>query len=207
MRLLPLLALALLVPTSASGGAGGDTFVVFKCSVSLPVVHSTTNAKGHVVLATFKLDSADIVNLALGRPLDTKLDPQTEVLAWASDVTTPGAGSQIVVFDPGTDTITALVCDSSAFVLVSDEDFSKNAAFANLELQATSLGEPLENGFADSTLSAAGTGKNSGSFSSTALAGPVSFKFTEGGETTTIEGVVTKGKLKVSGPQLAFLGP
>jgi len=200
LRVLSVAALALAAPALRA-----DTFAVYKVSVTLPVVHQTLNAQGKQVLATRTLKTPDIVNLALGRPLSTKLDPATEVLAFASNVTTPGAGSLLVVFNPATDSITTTVFSTSGFVLLADEDFRKNVAFAHADIQATGLGDPGLNGFQASTLAMAGTGKSSGSFATTSAAGPLSFTSTEGGVTTTLSGLVTKGKLKASGPQLALL--
>lgn len=204
MRLLALAVLALLLPAADTSDAG-NTFALFKCTVTLPVVHQTTNTQGEQVLATVKLDSADLVNLALGRPLDTKLDKDTEVLAFASNQTTPGAGSRLVVLNPGNDTVTATVFLTSDFVLLHNEDFSKNSAFAHGDIQATVLGTPAENGFGASSLALSGNGKSAGSFSSTAVTGPVSFVFTDDDGLHEIEGVVLKGKLKAGGPQLASL--
>lgn len=201
-----LLALAALLSVAAAPGPGdGDTYQVFRCNVTLPVVHETLNAKGEQVLATLTLKSADILNLALGRPLGTQPDKATEVLAFASNSTTPGAGSVLVVFNPQTDQVVTTVFATSGFVLLHDEDFSKNVAFAQADIQATSLGTPAENGFLASTLSTGGNGKSAGSFAASSLAGPVHLRFTQAGETTEIEGLVLKGRLKASGPTLAVL--
>jgi hypothetical protein len=207
MRLVPFLALALaLLPGAQASSDGTDTFALFKCTVSLPVVHQTTNAKGHQVLASFKLDGNDLVNLTLGRSLDTKLDKATEVLAFASDQSTPGAGSRLVILNPSTHEVTATVFFTTNFVLVNNEDFTQNDAFADAQLQESSLGDPAHDALHASTIAVAGSGKSAGSLQSTAVAGPVSFTFTDAQDvTSTIEGVVLKGKLKVSGPQLESL--
>lgn len=203
-----LLALAALLAVAATPGPGpgdGDTYQVFRCSVTLPVVHETLDAKGEQVLATLTLKSDDILNLALGRPLGTKPDKATEVLAFASNSTTPGAGSLLVVFNPQSEQVTTVVFATSGFVLLHDEDFSQNVAFAQADIQATSLGTPAEHGFLASSLSTGGKGKSAGAFAATSLAGPVHLRFTQGGETTEIEGLVLKGRLKASGPTLAVL--
>jgi hypothetical protein len=205
MRLVPLLALVLLTGAQASNDTT-DTFALFKCTVSLPVVYQTTNAKGHQVLATFKLNGNDLVNLALGRSLDTKLDPKTEVLAFASDQSTPGAGSQLVVFNPTSQAVTATVFSTSDFGLLSNEDFTQNAAFATANFNFTVVGDPGHDALIFGALAVGGTGKSAGSFASTSVAGPFEFRFTDDQEvTTTIEGLVLKGKIKASGGQLASL--
>ncbi len=157
-------------------------------------------------MATKTLKSDDIVNLALGRALGTKLDSKTEVLAFASDVSTPGAGSMLIVFNPSTTQITTTIFNTSNFVLLSNQDFTQNDAFSGVTIQATSLGDPVHDGFQQTTVAMGGTGKSSGSFATSSVAGPISFAFTTNDVTTTIDGLVLKGKLKASGPQLAQLG-
>jgi hypothetical protein len=195
-----------LVMRSAPAPAVADTFVLFAASVTLPVLFQTTDSHGQQVIATKTLKTADIVNLALGRSLTTKLDKTTETLAFASDVTTPGAGSKLVVFNPTTQTIIATVFTTSTFVLLSNQDFSKNAAFSDVIVQKTGVGDPAHNGFQTTALAMAGTGKSAGSFAATSMGGSITIKFTDASNVTrTIDGLVVKGKLKASGKQLAQL--
>jgi hypothetical protein len=202
---LAILLLAALASVGFAPPPTADTFAVFKCSVTLPVVFQTLNGKGQQVLATKTLKSDDLVNLALGRPLGTKLDSTTEVLAFASDVSTPGAGSKLIVFNPTAQDVTTIVFLTDNFVLLSNETFTQNEAFSNALITETSLGDPVHNSLHAKTMAMAGTGKSSGSFASTSVAGPFSFTSTTGGVTTTTSGLVLKGKLKASGPQLALL--
>jgi hypothetical protein len=195
-----------LVMRSAPAPATTDTFVVFAASVTLPVLFQTIDSHGQQVIATKTLKTADPVNLALDRSLATKLDKATETLAFASDVSTPGAGSKLIVFNPTAQTITATVFTTSNFVLLSNQDFSKNAAFSDVTIQTTAVGDPAHNGFQTTTLAMAGTGKSAGAFSATSMGGPITITFTDASNvTTTIGGLVVKGTLKASGKQLAQL--
>jgi len=188
---------------AAGAAALSDVFEIEKATVTLPVVYQTLDSHGLNVLATKTLKTDDLVNLALGRSLATKLDKSTEVLAFAADASTPGAGSKLIVFNPTTKTITATVWNfGNDFVLLSNDDFSKNSAYGSMVVVATTAGDPAHNGLLTTTLTAAGTGKF-GSLSSTAVIGPVSFTFTDKNNvTTTINGIVLNGKAKGSG----FLG-
>lgn len=189
-----------------SGRATADTFEVSKASVTLPVVYQTLDSHGVQILATKTLKTADVVNLALGRSLATKVNKKTEVLALAGNATTPGADSQVVVFNPQTNTITAKVWDfGNDFVLLSNEDFSKNAAAGSMVFATTAVGDPVHNGFSTTTVTMGGTGKAQAVATSTAIVGPLSFKFTDASNVTTIiNGLVLKGKFK-SGGFLAVL--
>jgi len=199
-RFLSSCVLATILALPAAAAAIIDTFEIEKATVSLPVVFQTLDSHGMNTLATKTLKTNDLVNLALGRSLATKLDKSTEVLAFAADASTPGAGSALVVFNPATKTITATVWNfGNDFMLLSNEDFSKNSAFGSMVIVATATGDAAHNALHATTLEAAGTGKF-GSLSSTAVIGPVSFTFTDANNvTTTINGIVLKGKAKGSG--------
>jgi hypothetical protein len=200
------LVMALLVSHAAPAAAAGDVFEVSLFSMTLPVQFQTLDSHGKQVIATKTLKTADIVNLALGRPLSTKLDKATETLAFAADASTPGAGSTIVVFNPTTNTITATPFTTSNFILLSNQDFSKNVAYSNIDVQATTVGDFTHNALLATTFTVSGVGKSGSSFSSTSVAGPVSFTFTDASNVpTTITGVVSKGKGK-AGKFLVVLG-
>jgi hypothetical protein len=208
MKVAIMVLTGVLVMRSAPAPAAiADTFAVFAASVTFPVMFQTTDAHGNQVIATKTLKTPDVVNLALGRSLATKLNKATETLAFASDVSTPGAGSMLVVFNPTLQTIVATVFTTSNFVLLSNQDFSKNAAFSDVTIQTTVDGDPVHNRFQTTTLAMAGTGKSAGSFSATSMGGPITITITDASNvTTTIDGLVVKGKLKASGKQLAQLG-
>jgi hypothetical protein len=73
-------------------------------------------------------------------------------------------------------------------------------------VQATTVGDFTHNALLATTFTVSGVGKSASSFSSTSVAGPVSFTFTDAANvTTTIVGLVVKGKAKAGKP-LAVLG-
>jgi hypothetical protein len=189
------LMLALAAPASA---APSVTLEFWKAALTMEI---QIGAPGGPIVKR-KLKTNDVVNLALGQPLSTKVDKKTEVLALAGDASTPGPQSSVVVLNPSTLTITATVWTFSDFTLLNNADFSLNYVTADANVVATSLGTPAQNGFQASSIAVAGLGKHGGSgslsVSSTALAGPVSFH--ENG--TLVSGLMLKGKFKTGGGSL-----
>ncbi len=186
------LVLALTAPASA---APSVTLEFWKAALTMEI--QVGSPGGPIVKR--KLKSNDVVNLALGRPLSTKVDKKTEVLALAGDASTPGPQSSVVVLNPTTLTITATVWTFTDFTLLNNADFSLNYVTAEANFVATTLGTPAQNGFHASTIGVAGVGKHadSGALSvtSTAVAGPVSFS--DAG--TLVSGLMLKGKFKTGG--------
>jgi hypothetical protein len=160
-----------------------------------------------------KLDEQDIVNLALGRPLGTKVDKKTEILALATPFEGPTGAplSKLVVFDPtktGLARITRTVARATSLEL---ESASANGAVTGQGIATADI-EP--NGDSEEALNATavlltGSGKVPATPSADgkitlkgAVAGRFSFTKTEGGETTTISGFVVNGKVSASGKSI-----
>jgi len=195
---------------------------VFKVKILLPVLEVQVNPEIDKIL-THKLANDDIVNLALGRPLDTKVDKNTEVLGAAvtfedrptETVPNPAPKSQLVVYDPTKNGAEGIL------TVVGEMDFVRfDTAFLNKgrsgfgaaqgTILATTLGDPSKNGFKESFVQ--GAGKCSGKFlfalESDADASPkgvvmiqgqVNYVYTDGSGTHTVNGFVTNGLGKVSG--------
>jgi hypothetical protein len=198
LLLVSLFLVTLLIPAQR---AEATDFLIFALKVSLPV---QIVSGGQVVKRTLK--EHDIVNLALGRPLGTKVDKKTEVLAVASSY--DGNDAIVVVFDPsqnGLAQITTTVAEPTA---VDVENAFLNSGRAGVgaatgTVKATMLGTPGQNGLLVSTLFGGGAGKSSfaGKASVTVtIAGRVSF--TENGQTLT--GFIVKGKGKVGGAPITI---
>ncbi len=141
---------------------------VFNVKILLPVLEVQVNPEIDKVL-THKLANNEIVNLALGRPLDTKVDKETEVLAAAVTFETEGQPpvSQLIVYDStktGQDGIVAVVGTmdmlewQTAFLNKGRSGFG----LARGKINATTHGTPAQNGFLESSVQ--GAGKCAGKF-------------------------------------------
>jgi hypothetical protein len=160
-----------------------------------------------------KLDEKDVVNLALGRPLGTKVDKKTEILALATafEGSSGSPLSKLVVFDPtktGPARITRTVARATSLEL---ESATAGTAVTG---QGIATAEIQANGDAEESLNVTavlltGSGKApappgpDGTVSlKGAIGGRFSFTTTEGGETTTISGFVVNGKVSASGKSI-----
>lgn len=198
-----LLLAALLLPLE---GASAREFLVFAVKVSLPVQYV---AGGKIVKRTLK--ESDIVNLALGRPLGTKVDKKTEILAEAQPY--DNRGGMVVVFDPtqnGLAQVTTVVAElvsgdvEGAFLASKREGHGTGTG----TVVATTLGDPTTNGLLASTIFGGGSGTatyfaGKASVKGT-IAGRARFRFTEKGQTTLVDGFIVGGKGKVSGVALGI---
>ncbi len=199
MRRFLLLGVALLLTSIAEPAAGND-FFVFPVKISLPV---RVVVGGKII--TKKLKEKDIVNLALGRPLGTKVDKKREILAFsAARYPEDALEARLIVFDPsqnGLAQVTTVVAEPT----VIDRDLAVLAngtqGFGSVtgEVHETTLGDPAKNALHATTLwmSGAGKEKNHKGSVSGIVAGRVSFTTTEKGQTSTFSGFLVKGKAKL----------
>jgi hypothetical protein len=205
-----------LVPARARAA----TLYVYKASLTLPatmvIVRPTESTD---LIVNRKLAAKDIVNLALGRPLGTKVDSKTEILAAAITFEPPSMAphARLIVFDPSQNgiaqqkTIVAKLTDLDyATAYLSSK--SQGLGTATAQIQATTLGDPAHNGFLVSTLQGGGlqsgahlVGGNSNPKISQkgSLQGRLKFVTTEDGVTTPFDGFVVNGQFKFSG---GFIG-
>src|SRR5262249_12973421 len=140
------------------------TIYVFKASLTLPAVQTIVRQNADTdLVVTHKLGDKDLVNLALGRPLGSKVDGKTEILAWAGTfepLSSPTPFTRLIVFDPsqnGIAQVKATIARLQALAyatayLGSKSDRVGAAAFA---VQATA-GSPA-NGLLGGTLHGSGT--------------------------------------------------
>jgi len=197
--------LSLLIPLPA----GATDFFVFPVKVSLPVHMVAGNS---IVKRTFK--EKDIVNLALGRPLGTKVDKKTEILAVAGARFPEDLDKgRIIVFDPSqnglaqitTEVVEPLVIDTESALLPKGKQIHGTMTGQVLET-ASGLGDPSKNALLPSIGWASGDGKrkdDKGSLKGI-VAGRGSCRITENGQTTTFSGLIVKGKVKISGKPIGM---
>lgn len=215
LRLTSCIAPALLALAVSATGAAGADFLIFPLKVSLPVNTVVIGMETDQVAKT-TLKEKEIVNLALGRPLATKVDKKTEVLALAIDFA--GAAAKVVVFNPaasGAARLTTTVALTTLdFASASTAKGKEGQGTATLTVQETTLGTPTQFALRGTTALATGLGKAS-PFVPPGLdvalsvqgfvAGRLTFTAVAGGQPTTFAGFVVNGKAKASGKPLALV--
>jgi hypothetical protein len=200
---------------SASASAAAIDFFVFKASVTLPAtaVIERPMEPTDLFIKT-KLKSKDLVNLTLGRPLGTKVDKKTEILAIAITFSENAEFSKLIVFDPsqnGAAQVKATIATISSIAF--DKGFKKSSiggsGVGTVEIQETVLGTPSENALHATTLHGGGDGSGPFGFGTIEKAkgkgivtGELSFTSTKNAVTSTFEGFVTQGKLKGGGKRI-----
>jgi hypothetical protein len=222
--LISFLALGLftLLPHRASAV---DDYTLFKATVSLTVTKvipsDFVNNIFSDVAVSKTLSTADVVNLALGRPLGTKV---TSTLAVAVFVEGPGnvatPKTKLVVYDgtaQGAQKIAATVATLTGLnyeATTPVKAASKGQGIVGVQIVETTTGQdPANNKFFSSTLRGAGMGKavasasagllSSLSLTATGLAGPLHVKFTTATKPVDeFDGIVVKSKFSVSGKPL-----
>jgi hypothetical protein len=217
--LLPAIAGALLLCGSqAPAVQPASTYTLFKATVSLTAVRLIlgTMANDFIDKQESKtLATNDIINLALGNPLGTKV---TTVLMLAVFPEGPGSvptpKTKLVVYDPAPGAVTKILA-TVATVSTLDYEAANGAAGAKkgqgiggVQIAETTLGDFANNKFFATALRGAGQGTskpdaNAGelgafTFAGTGLAGPIHFKTTKP-KVIDFDGIVTNAKISVSG--------
>jgi hypothetical protein len=186
-------------------------FLVFPAKVSLGIRSIIIGFEVDQLVKT-TLKEKDIVNLALGRPLGSKVDKNTEVLAVA--LTTEGPSNaplaRLIVFDPsqtGIAAVKAVVAKTTTL----DFDFApggKGQGTVTAVVQETTLGTPAQNALHPSTVLATGVGTVGplvvpGLVKLKAVVnGRLSFNGIVKGQPTAVSGIIVTGKAAVSGKLL-----
>lgn len=206
LLILPLAVAALLLPRAVHAAE----FLVFPVKISLPVrsviIHFDID---EVVKTTLK--EKELVNLALGRPLKSKVDKKTEVLAIALTTEAPSTSprAQLIVFNPsqsGVAAVTAVVAAATEL----DFDFvpgGRGQGTVTAVIQQTTHGNPAENALNPTTVLATGAGTIGalvppGLGTAVALQGAVAGRVSFTTQTSPISGFIVGGKAKVSGKVL-----
>jgi hypothetical protein len=210
-RMLPLAVVVAICALAVPRAARAADFLVFPAKMSLGIRSVIFGfAVDQLVKTTLKEN--DIVNLALGRPLGTKVDKKTEVLAVA--LTSEGPSTlplaRLIVFDPsqtGVAGVTAVVAKTTAL----DFDFApggKGQGTVTAVIQETMLGTPAQNALHPSTVLATGVG-TIGPLVAPGLVnlkavvnGRVDFTSVVRGQPTAVSGIIVTGKAQVSGKLL-----
>jgi hypothetical protein len=189
--------------------AAATDFFVFPVKISLPVrMVEVGTDPGSIVEK--KLTQKDVVNLALGRPLGTKVDKKTEILAVAGARFEENIQKgRLIVFDPSQNGLAQIkvvvaqpiVIDREVALLEKGEQGQ-----GTMTGQVLEVGDPGENGLHATIGWVSGDGKrkeDKGTFKGI-VAGRVSFNTTENGQTKTFSGYVVNGKVSVSGKPIGM---
>lgn len=222
--LVSLIALTLLVHMAPSALAQ-DTYTLFKAAASLTVTKVIpgdidTNFNDSAVAKT--LGTSDVINLALGRPLGTKV---TTMLAVAVVAEGPGMigtpKTRLVVYDPAAMGVTRIAATVATLTALDTEATApvngarKGQGISGVQIVETVGGQ--DNKFFSTTLRGAAMGKATAnaatpgglsafSVAATGLAGPLHVKFTTmRGLADEFDGFVIKSKFTAGGKPLDSL--
>jgi hypothetical protein len=209
-RRLALSVAALVIATAIPGAARAADFLVFPIKISLSVYRVIVGFDLDKVVDT-KLKEKDLINLALGRPLGTKIDKKTEVLGAA--LTSEGPSNtplaRLIVFDPtqgGSAGVKALVAAATHLDFDAGPGGAGQGAITAV-VQQTSHGNPVANALNPSTVYVTGAGivgplVPPGTDTTVKLQGSIvgSARFTNQGN--AVSGVIVTGKAKIAGKVL-----
>jgi hypothetical protein len=207
---MPLAAVALVAQVLLPRAAHAADFLVFPVKISLPVQSVIIGFDLDKVVKT-TLKETDLVNLALGRPLKSKVDKKTEVLAVA--LTTEGPSSspraQLIVFNPsltGAAAVTAVVATATALDFDAVPGGLGQGTVTGV-VQQTSHGASVPNALNPSTLLATGAGTVGalvppGDGTTVTLQGTVAGRLSFTNQSNPVSGFIVNGKAKVSGKVL-----
>jgi hypothetical protein len=187
-------------------------FFVFKAGVTLPT--NTVIERPSEPTDTFltrKIGNKELVNLALGRALGTKVDGKTEILALAITYDEEAEKSRLIVFDPsqnGTAQIKATLATVDGLSLQCGFKSSSLGGWGtgSATFVETTIGDAAQFALLPSTLTGGASGSGVSDFGKFGkvsgkgvLAGTFSFRFTDAGGTRVFDGLVVNGKFKASG--------
>lgn len=188
---------------------------VFKVTINLPAQMAVVGQQSDTI-TRFTLNNTAIVNLALGRPMNTKLNAKTEVLAAAVSFESHSNAplSQLVVYDPtqnGQAGVRAVVATLQTLNWQNAYENTINTGFglATGTINATTLGTPAQNGFLTSTFQGGGSGSGKHLFSvgdanaspkgTASIQANVKFVYTDSGGTHNFDGLVAAGTASLAG--------
>lgn len=214
------LLVAFVVQFSAGRASAATTLYVYKASLTLPATMVIVrNNMPTDLIVTRKLGTKDVINLALGRPLGSKVDSKTEILAAAVTFEPPSQAplAKVIVFDPsqnGLAQITTVVATLSSldYQTAYLSSKSQGLGISTAQMQPTTIGDFAHNGLLASTLTGGGVqsgahilGGNSNPKLShkSSFQGRIKFVTTENNVTSTFDGFVVGGQFKFSG---GFIG-
>lgn len=228
MKPILLLSLSFAFITLSATPASAEDFFIFKAAVSMPVEYVLLDVKpGLDQVVKKNLTSKEVVNLTLGRPIDTTLDPATEILAFqiayeqsANQGTPMGAPkTKLIVWDS---TATGMARVKATVMLLTTLDYDECYIASGIKGQGIATGTIAEgtadpngkNKFFATTLQGAahvsGPQNNLGTFTSlsvtlNAIAGRIHFKYTDTKNVTPVDvaGISSKGSAKTIGKVLA----
>ena len=208
-----LLTLALLASVLSARPAAATDFNVVPLQVSITLNVVVPGQNGDTIVKK-TLKNNDVINLALGRPLGTKIDKKREILALTVPFPTPEdvLKGQVIVLDPtqnGLAQITTVVAQPTHVEWEIADLNTKKVGHGTVTgtVVETTLGTPALNALHATTSWFTGTGSGGGGKGSAGGVpfGPVSFTATEGGQTATFSGFIVKGKAKATAKVISLL--
>jgi len=188
---------------------------VFAVTMNLPAQMVVVGVQSDTV-TQITLNNTAIVNLALGRPINTKLNSKTEVLAAAATFESHSNApqSQLIVYDPtqnGEAGVRVVVATLQTLDWQNAYENTINTGFgiATGTINATTLGNPAQNGFLISTFTGGGSGSGKHLFSvGDAKAAPkanitvhshIKFVYTDSKGTHNFDGIIANGLGSLAG--------
>ena len=211
-QLVQIVALAAVLLAATAPAAYAVDFFVYAVKLKL-TAEMVEIGLAEDKIVKMKLGNKEIINLALGRPMKTKVDKKTEVLAGAGTYASDASESMLLVFDPSQNGVAAITTvvgtiDTLDFSKAFLKSKSQGAGFGSGTLAATTLGDPANNGFLESTFFGGGIGSGShdpfGGDSKVkgkgTASGRLKLNFTDkNGAMQSFDGFVVKSSGKVSG--------
>ncbi|MEQ1861797.1 MAG: hypothetical protein ABMA13_17910 [Chthoniobacteraceae bacterium] len=209
--------LALSLASASAQFAVEGRHYLFKASALFPVQIEKLDARGNTVVTKISLGTKELVNLALGRPINTRLNPRTEVLAVDVDDFTHNE-TRLVVYRPDSGLIhpiCVLAAGGMPSTKVSDNESvikEKGTGLGPGTFVATDPSIPgadtnknslQSTDFCASSTGSFGPGRNSPVFKLTAtgVIGDIKGKMTKIADTVTtdLDGLIIKGMFSASG--------
>ena len=188
---------------------------VFKVKLSLAAQMVVVGQQSDTI-SRVTLDNNAIVNLALGRPLSTKVDAKKEVLAAAASFESHSNAplSQLVVYDTTQNGQAGVVAVVATLQTLNWQNAYENTintgyGYATGTINATTLGNPMLNGFHTSTFVGGGAGSGKHLFSvgdanaspkaTINVSGQAKFVYTDAQGTHNFDGLFVNGAGSLSG--------
>lgn len=188
---------------------------VFKVKLTLPAQMVVVGQQSDTI-SRVTLDNNAIVNLALGRPMGTKVDAKKEILAAAVSFESHSNAplSQLVVYDTtqnGQAGVVAVVATLQTLNWQNayEKTINSGFGFATGTIHATTLGSPAQNGFLASPFEGGGTGsgkhlfsvqdKNASPKAAITVSGQAKFVYTDSKGTHAFDGLFVNGTGSLSG--------
>jgi len=222
LRLIAPVVVSIALSLTPRSAAAVD-LMVYKATLKIVAGMVVSSMIGPDTVVMKKLGNNEIINLALGQPLGTKVAPL--ILAGVGDFEprmTNSPVEKVIVLDPsqnGNAQLVATVAVANSLTYQGAEASKATGfGFGGGTILTTTLGNPSQNGFISTTVtgSATGSGAHLGvvngnivfpAISGTGtMSGPIKFNFTDkNNSVVNFDGIIVKAQGKVSGKPIGTL--